>query len=109
MSIDVSGFYQFVRPHHKKTFDEKCQALTGQGCGYKADHSLSKDEKKALMQQSGKKQLGSPNAFRTWRHITHNSVLKPDTKRQLWVSPHPLGCPPALRWIRSSSTEEDAT
>ncbi|XP_040927591.1 regulator of telomere elongation helicase 1 isoform X3 [Betta splendens] len=50
----MRGFYQFVRPHHKKMFDEKCQVLTGQGCGYKADHSLSKDEKKALMQQSAR-------------------------------------------------------
>ncbi|XP_026187920.1 regulator of telomere elongation helicase 1 isoform X2 [Mastacembelus armatus] len=49
----LRGFYQFVRPHHKKAFDEKCQELTGQGCGYKPDHSLSKDEKKALMLQSG--------------------------------------------------------
>ncbi|XP_040918142.1 regulator of telomere elongation helicase 1-like [Toxotes jaculatrix] len=48
----LRGFYQFVRPHHKKSFDEKCQELTGQGCGYKADHSLSKDEKKALMVQN---------------------------------------------------------
>ncbi|XP_042265633.1 regulator of telomere elongation helicase 1 isoform X1 [Thunnus maccoyii] len=46
------GFYQFVRPHHKKRFDEKCQELTGRGCGYKPDHSLSKDEKKALMLHS---------------------------------------------------------
>ncbi|KAM7412359.1 hypothetical protein PAMA_022037 [Pampus argenteus] len=46
------GFYQFVRPHHKKRFDEKCKELTGQGCGYKPDHSLSKDEKKALMPHS---------------------------------------------------------
>ncbi|XP_071331236.1 regulator of telomere elongation helicase 1 isoform X2 [Trachinotus anak] len=48
----LRGFYQFVRPHHKKRFDEKCQELTGQGCGYKPDHSLSKDEKKALMLQT---------------------------------------------------------
>ncbi|XP_062282424.1 regulator of telomere elongation helicase 1 [Scomber scombrus] len=48
------GFYQFVRPHHKKRFDEKCQELTGRGCGYVPDHSLSKDEKKALMLHSAK-------------------------------------------------------
>lgn len=54
-SLCVSGFYQFVRPHHKKSFDEKCQELTGQGCGYKPEHSLSKDEKKTLMQHSGTK------------------------------------------------------
>uniref|UniRef100_A0A7N6B0I8 Regulator of telomere elongation helicase 1 n=1 Tax=Anabas testudineus TaxID=64144 RepID=A0A7N6B0I8_ANATE len=48
----MRGFYQFVRPHHKKRFDEKCQELTGQGCGYKPEHSLSKDEKKTLLQQT---------------------------------------------------------
>lgn len=55
VSLCVSGFYQFVRPHHKKRFDEKCQELTGQGCGYKPEHSLSKDEKKTLIQHSGTK------------------------------------------------------
>ncbi|CAM9303939.1 unnamed protein product [Lampetra planeri] len=45
----LRGFYQFVRPHHKKRFDEVCQQLTGTGCGYKPDHSLSKDEKKSLL------------------------------------------------------------
>ncbi|XP_041801882.1 regulator of telomere elongation helicase 1 isoform X2 [Chelmon rostratus] len=45
----LRGMYQFVRPHHKKRFDEKCQEMTGQGCGYKPDHSLAKDKKKALM------------------------------------------------------------
>ncbi|KAK9515874.1 hypothetical protein VZT92_026476 [Zoarces viviparus] len=48
----LRGLYQCVRPHHKKRFDEKCQQLTGQGCGYKPNHSLSVDEKKALMLQS---------------------------------------------------------
>ncbi|XP_031733432.1 regulator of telomere elongation helicase 1 isoform X4 [Anarrhichthys ocellatus] len=48
----LRGLYQFVRPHHKKRFDEKCQQLTGQGCGHKPNHSLSVDEKKALMLQS---------------------------------------------------------
>uniref|UniRef100_A0A3Q3CXN1 Regulator of telomere elongation helicase 1 n=1 Tax=Haplochromis burtoni TaxID=8153 RepID=A0A3Q3CXN1_HAPBU len=45
----LHGFYQFVRPHHKKRFDENCQELTGKGCGYKPDHTLSKDEKKTVM------------------------------------------------------------
>ncbi|KAM8863625.1 regulator of telomere elongation helicase 1 isoform 2-T2 [Spinachia spinachia] len=48
----LRGLYQFVRPHHKKRFDEKCQQLTGRGCGYKPDHSLSVEEKKALMLKS---------------------------------------------------------
>uniref|UniRef100_A0A3Q1CTR9 Regulator of telomere elongation helicase 1 n=1 Tax=Amphiprion ocellaris TaxID=80972 RepID=A0A3Q1CTR9_AMPOC len=48
----VTGIYQFIRPHHKKRFDEKCQELTGQGCGYRPDHSLTKDERKAVMAKS---------------------------------------------------------
>ncbi|CDQ67596.1 unnamed protein product [Oncorhynchus mykiss] len=50
----LRGFYQFIRPHHKKRFDEKCVELTGQGCGYKPDHSLSKEEKETLMQNGAK-------------------------------------------------------
>ncbi|KAK6307946.1 hypothetical protein J4Q44_G00212170 [Coregonus suidteri] len=50
----LRGFYQFIRPHHKKRFDEKCMELTGQGCGYKPDHSLSKEEKEMLMQNGAK-------------------------------------------------------
>uniref|UniRef100_A0A672UHH9 Regulator of telomere elongation helicase 1 n=1 Tax=Strigops habroptila TaxID=2489341 RepID=A0A672UHH9_STRHB len=33
-------FYQFIRPQHKKQFDEACYNLTGEGCGYKPEHSL---------------------------------------------------------------------
>ncbi|XP_038164925.1 regulator of telomere elongation helicase 1 [Cyprinodon tularosa] len=57
----LRGFYQFVRPHHKKSFDEKCQELTGQGCGYKPEHSLSKDEKKAaILQSAEERQAAGP-------------------------------------------------
>ncbi|KAF7658691.1 hypothetical protein LDENG_00009250, partial [Lucifuga dentata] len=45
----LRGFYQFVRPHHKQRFDAVCRDLMGRGCGYKPDHSLSKEEKKALL------------------------------------------------------------
>ncbi|XP_059913419.1 regulator of telomere elongation helicase 1 [Gadus macrocephalus] len=45
------GLYKFLRPHHKKLFNEKCQELTGQGCGYKEEDSLSKEEKEALVLQ----------------------------------------------------------
>uniref|UniRef100_A0A8C6UWU7 Regulator of telomere elongation helicase 1 n=1 Tax=Neogobius melanostomus TaxID=47308 RepID=A0A8C6UWU7_9GOBI len=48
----LRGFYQFVRPHHKKRFDEQCRELTGHGCGFKTDHSLSKEDKKTLIQQA---------------------------------------------------------
>ncbi|XP_018604601.2 regulator of telomere elongation helicase 1 isoform X2 [Scleropages formosus] len=46
-------FYQFIRPHHKKKFDEACQELTGLGCGYKPEHSLSKEEREKLMHHTG--------------------------------------------------------
>ncbi|RVE71231.1 hypothetical protein OJAV_G00072690 [Oryzias javanicus] len=62
------GFYQFVRPHHKQRFDERCEALTGQGCGYKPEHSLSKDQKKAVLLQSG---------------TTAGSSSSPEQKKQL--------------------------
>uniref|UniRef100_A0A8B9HR04 Regulator of telomere elongation helicase 1 n=1 Tax=Astyanax mexicanus TaxID=7994 RepID=A0A8B9HR04_ASTMX len=48
----LRGLYQFIRPHHKKQFDEKCQVLTGQGCGYKHEHSLSREERETLRQQT---------------------------------------------------------
>ncbi|KAG9266683.1 regulator of telomere elongation helicase 1 [Astyanax mexicanus] len=50
----LRGLYQFIRPHHKKQFDEKCQVLTGQGCGYKHEHSLSREERETLRQQTVK-------------------------------------------------------
>ncbi|XP_041114358.1 regulator of telomere elongation helicase 1-like [Polyodon spathula] len=46
----LRDFYQFVRPHHKKQFHEACCELTGEGCGYKSEHSLSKEEKEKLME-----------------------------------------------------------
>lgn len=44
----LRGFYQFVRPHHKQRFDERCRVLTGQGCGFRPDHALSKEDRKEL-------------------------------------------------------------
>lgn len=98
------GFYQFVRPHHKKRFDERCEELTGQGCGYKPDHSLPKDEKKALILQAGRRHsdylqyMGNINSY---SHFIHNSthhpvkftdgillskqLSKPETIHFLWV------------------------
>uniref|UniRef100_A0A673J6T9 Regulator of telomere elongation helicase 1 n=1 Tax=Sinocyclocheilus rhinocerous TaxID=307959 RepID=A0A673J6T9_9TELE len=46
------GLYQFIRPHHKKEFDERCLELTGEGCGYKQEHSLSREEREALGQNT---------------------------------------------------------
>uniref|UniRef100_A0A670Z4W8 Regulator of telomere elongation helicase 1 n=1 Tax=Pseudonaja textilis TaxID=8673 RepID=A0A670Z4W8_PSETE len=38
-------FYQFIRPQHKKQFDEACRSLTGVGCGYKPEHSLLQEDR----------------------------------------------------------------
>ncbi|TRY98694.1 hypothetical protein DNTS_004808 [Danionella cerebrum] len=46
----MRGLYQFIRPHHKKIFDLRCVELTGKGCDYKQEHSLSRKERAALMQ-----------------------------------------------------------
>ncbi|XP_051967242.1 regulator of telomere elongation helicase 1 [Xyrauchen texanus] len=50
----LRGLYQFIRPHHKKKFDERCWHLTGEGCGYKPEHSLSREERGALRQNTAK-------------------------------------------------------
>ncbi|NWR64713.1 RTEL1 helicase, partial [Bucorvus abyssinicus] len=46
-------FYQFVRPQHKKQFDEACCNLTGVGCGYKPEHSLLREEREILAKKIG--------------------------------------------------------
>ncbi|KAJ8390129.1 hypothetical protein AAFF_G00110030 [Aldrovandia affinis] len=53
-------FYQFIRPHHKKQFDETCQEMTGFGCGYKLEHSLSKEEKEKLIQHTATAEKPAP-------------------------------------------------
>ncbi|MBN3310348.1 RTEL1 helicase, partial [Amia calva] len=61
----LRDFYQFVRPHHKKRFDEVCLELTGDGCGYKPEHSLSKEEREKLILQTEKKQKDEIPALST--------------------------------------------
>lgn len=51
----LSGMYQFVRPHHKKQFEERCQQLTGRGCGFHPDHSLPKNHSRAALLNTGRK------------------------------------------------------
>uniref|UniRef100_A0A8C9L7R5 Helicase ATP-binding domain-containing protein n=1 Tax=Pavo cristatus TaxID=9049 RepID=A0A8C9L7R5_PAVCR len=50
--ILLREFYQFVRPHHKKQFDEACCNLTGVGCGYKPEHSLLLEEREGLAKKT---------------------------------------------------------
>ncbi|KAM9372083.1 regulator of telomere elongation helicase 1 [Phaethornis superciliosus] len=52
----LRGFYQFVRPQHKKQFDEACCSLTGLGCGYKPEHSLLREERERLAKKIEEKQ-----------------------------------------------------
>lgn len=49
----MTEFYQFVRPQHKKEFDEACCSLTGAGCGYKPEHSLLREERERLARNMG--------------------------------------------------------
>ncbi|XP_068928720.1 regulator of telomere elongation helicase 1 isoform X1 [Petaurus breviceps papuanus] len=51
----LQGFYQFVRPHHKKPFEEACLKLTGQSCGYKPEHSLPREKREQLAQDPDEK------------------------------------------------------
>uniref|UniRef100_A0A8D0FIS8 Regulator of telomere elongation helicase 1 n=1 Tax=Strix occidentalis caurina TaxID=311401 RepID=A0A8D0FIS8_STROC len=51
--ILLREFYQFVRPQHKKQFDEACSNLTGVGCGYKPEHSLLREERELLAKEIG--------------------------------------------------------
>uniref|UniRef100_A0A667WAD7 Regulator of telomere elongation helicase 1 n=1 Tax=Myripristis murdjan TaxID=586833 RepID=A0A667WAD7_9TELE len=89
----LRGFYQFIRPHHKKTFHEKCQELTGQGCGYKPDHSLSKEEKEALILRRGVSsscsQLNTLQLNKGGQHLSHHGSLatvQPTPKNKIHVA-----------------------
>uniref|UniRef100_A0A8C9U4G9 Regulator of telomere elongation helicase 1 n=1 Tax=Scleropages formosus TaxID=113540 RepID=A0A8C9U4G9_SCLFO len=76
-------FYQFIRPHHKKKFDEACQELTGLGCGYKPEHSLSKEEREKLMSEC--KQLNSSDQLNkggSHLSVQVNAPLENETARQ---------------------------
>ncbi|KAM6924811.1 regulator of telomere elongation helicase 1 [Xenentodon cancila] len=98
----LRGFYQFVRPHHKKTFDEKCQELTGQGCGFRPDHSLSRDEKRAVLEQSAADghpavglttsstggQLDTQHLNKGGHHLSQQGLTQPQTGSAPKNGPH---------------------
>ncbi|KAI1233440.1 hypothetical protein IHE44_0004617 [Lamprotornis superbus] len=56
----LRDFYQFVRPQHKKQFDEACCNLTGVGCGYKPEHSLPREEREILAKRMGQNASAAP-------------------------------------------------
>lgn len=68
------GLYQFIRPHHKKEFDERCCGLTGEGCGYKPEHSLSREERETLRQNPGSSSAN--NVQDIWSVSTHVKRIK---------------------------------
>lgn len=77
----LRGFYQFVRPHHKRMFDDRCTELTGQGCGYKPDHSLSKEDKRTLVgdSQPGKALSSSTSSLLNTQQLNQGGThLNPD-------------------------------
>uniref|UniRef100_A0A671VP82 Regulator of telomere elongation helicase 1 n=1 Tax=Sparus aurata TaxID=8175 RepID=A0A671VP82_SPAAU len=83
----LRGLYQFVRAHHKQRFDEKCQELTGQGCGYKPDHSLTKDKKTALkLGTSNCTQLNTQQLNKGGPHLNQQGLGGPQTGRTTVLS-----------------------
>uniref|UniRef100_A0A3Q1FMP3 Regulator of telomere elongation helicase 1 n=1 Tax=Acanthochromis polyacanthus TaxID=80966 RepID=A0A3Q1FMP3_9TELE len=89
----LRGVYQFIRPHHKKRFDEKCKELTGQGCGYRPDHSLTKDERKAVMAKSVASsstctQLNTQQLNQGGHHLTQQGLREPQAGERF----HPFTC-----------------
>ncbi|XP_043351971.1 regulator of telomere elongation helicase 1 isoform X18 [Dermochelys coriacea] len=73
--ILLREFYQFVRPQHKKQFDEACSSLTGVGCGYKPEHSLLREEREVLAKKTGEKQCLQKTAFSEGSSSQLNSQL----------------------------------
>ncbi|KAM4034072.1 regulator of telomere elongation helicase 1 isoform 2-T2 [Anomaloglossus baeobatrachus] len=64
----LRGFYQFIRPHHKKEFDSVCKELTGLGCGFKPEHSIPRDEREKAQATSDSKVTFSESSS---EHLNH--------------------------------------
>uniref|UniRef100_A0A674MNE4 Regulator of telomere elongation helicase 1 n=1 Tax=Takifugu rubripes TaxID=31033 RepID=A0A674MNE4_TAKRU len=87
------GMYQFVRPHHKKLFHEKCQQLTGHGCGFEPNHSLPKNKNNAVMLTKGRKvcilfqvQLNTQHLNHGGHHLSQKQLRDPHTGRTARLS-----------------------
>nr|XP_054773043.1 regulator of telomere elongation helicase 1-like isoform X2 [Lytechinus pictus] len=88
-------FYSFVRPCHKKRFDQLCKEITGEGCGYRPEDSIEKKktddaEDKAQKPQAKRNMepntvgeaakrhcsgLGSASSIATTSHLSSSSHL----------------------------------
>ncbi|KAM3923568.1 regulator of telomere elongation helicase 1 isoform 2-T2 [Leptodactylus fuscus] len=64
----MRGFYQFVRPHHKKEFDSACKEFTGTGCGYKPEHSVPRAERERAQATADSKVTFSESSS---EHLNH--------------------------------------
>ncbi|XP_067410133.1 regulator of telomere elongation helicase 1 isoform X6 [Emydura macquarii macquarii] len=73
--ILLREFYQFVRPQHKKQFDEACRSLTGVGCVYKPEHSLLREEREMLAKKAGEKPCPQKTVFSEGSSSQLNSQL----------------------------------
>ncbi|KAM4608050.1 regulator of telomere elongation helicase 1 [Discoglossus pictus] len=68
----MRGFYQFIRPHHKKEFDLTCKELTGVGCGYKAEHSIPRKERERAPESTVKTETKiTYSEDATGEHLNH--------------------------------------
>ncbi|CAF91262.1 unnamed protein product, partial [Tetraodon nigroviridis] len=85
----LRGMCQFVRPHHKKGFDQRCQQLTGRGCGFEPDHSLPKTKNQAAALSTGGEVCVHP------RCVSTAAILQLNTQLLNQGGPHLTHKPPA--------------
>uniref|UniRef100_A0A3Q4BVD7 Regulator of telomere elongation helicase 1 n=1 Tax=Mola mola TaxID=94237 RepID=A0A3Q4BVD7_MOLML len=82
----LRGIYQFVRPHHKKRFDERCQELTGQGCDYKPNHSLTALGLKSSSGTSTSSQLNTEQLNQGGYHLNQQGHRDPETVHSCFLA-----------------------
>ncbi|CAN2389924.1 Regulator of telomere elongation helicase 1 [Pristimantis euphronides] len=64
----ITGFYQYIRPHHKKEFDSMCKRFTGMECNYKPEHSLPRAEREKAQATADSKVTFSESASENLNH-----------------------------------------
>ncbi|XP_056405263.1 regulator of telomere elongation helicase 1 isoform X2 [Hyla sarda] len=67
----MRGFYQFIRPHHKKEFDAACKEFTGIGCGYKPEHTVPRVEREKAQARTDSKLTFSESSS---EHLNHGGT-----------------------------------
>ncbi|XP_071966943.1 regulator of telomere elongation helicase 1 isoform X3 [Engystomops pustulosus] len=84
----MRGFYQFIRPHHKKEFDSACKKFTGMGCGYKPEHSIPRVERERAQASSDSKVTFSESSS---EHLNHGEghLSSESLKANNYIAPPP--------------------